>query len=240
MTDQGICQLSKYLSQNKTLTTLDLSFCNLENLKVKPKNETSNSISLKILKLNHSNVTDEVLFKLSQNMLMFSNLDQLEMEGNCFGDNGITNLHEILLNCENDHCSPTITTFNLASNQLTMCSAIKIIEIVHKCKVKCLKISDNDLGSILPHFECHTITTLEKLNISANNHHTNEAIQFTRNMRYLKSYRSLKKLNIGNNSIDDTAIDMICCSFMECSHLKKVSCSKNPAEQNIESAFHFA
>ena len=238
MTDQGICQLSEYLSQNKTLITLDLSFCNLENLEVKKNN--SNSISLKTLKLNHSNVTDKVLFKLSQNMLMFSNLDQLEMEGNCFGDNGINNLYEILLSCENDQCSPTITTFNLASNQLTMCSAIKIIKIVQKCKVKCLNISENDLGSIFPHFECYTITTLEELNISANNYHASKAMQFTRNMRCLKSCRSLKKLNISNNNIDDTAIDTICCSFMECSHLKEVSCSQNPAEQNIESAFHFA
>ena len=231
----GINQLSNYLSQNRTLITLDLSFCNLCNLAV--KNGPSNIFPLQILKINYSNITDEVLFMLSFHMLKFTNLKHLELEGNCFGDKGISNLRNVLLTCQNT--SATITELNLANNQLTSSSTAEIIEIVQICKVKCLNISNNNLQSIFSHFEKYIITTLEELNVSANNHQTCNAVHFAESISYLKSCRSLKKLDISNNNIDDTAIDAICCSFMECSHLKDVPCNKNQAEKKIESAFHF-
>ena len=231
----GINQLSNYLSQNRTLTTLDLSFCNLCNLAF--ENGPSNIFPLQILKINYSDITDEVLFKLSFHMLKFTHLKQLELEGNCFGDKGISNLHNVLLTCENT--SATITELNLANNQLTSSSTAEIIEIVKICKVKILNISNNNLQSIFSYFEKYTITTLEELNVSANNHQKCNAVHFAESISYLKSCRRLKKLDISNNNIDDTAIDAICCSFMECSHLKDVPCNENQAEKKIESAFHF-
>ena len=77
ITDCGMYQLSKYLSQNKTLTTLDLSDCNLKNLEGGLNDGTSNSIPIEVLKLNHSNVTVEVLSKLF-NMITVTKLTQLE------------------------------------------------------------------------------------------------------------------------------------------------------------------
>ena len=128
MTECGIRQLSKYLSQSRTLTTLVLSLCNLENLKV--ENGPSNSFMLETVNLNHSKVTAEVLHKLSLNMLKFTNLNHLEIEGICFGDNGIINFHKILLTCKDSQHNPTISMLNLASNHLTDNSAANIIEAV--------------------------------------------------------------------------------------------------------------
>ena len=135
------------LSQNRTFTTVDLSSCNLEKLNV--KSAPRDRIPLKVLKLNHSNITHEVLLNLSHNVLMFANLEELDLGSNLFGDSKISNLHSVLISCKNDQLSPTVTTLNLANNQLTMSSAVKIIEIVEKCKVKYLDISDNYLESIL-------------------------------------------------------------------------------------------
>ena len=237
ITDCGMNQLSNYLLHNRTLTTLDLSFCNIENLEF--KNEPSSyDIPLQILKLNYSNVTDTILFKLSQNVLIFTDLNQLEIAGNCFGDKGISCLHNVLSNYEKDQLCTIITSLNLANNQLTSSSAIQIIKIVELCQVKYLNISNNDLESIFPHFENCTITTLEELNISANNLQKCNAIQFARDLSYLESCSSLKKLNISNNCIDETAIDEIYCSFMKCIHFEEVMCSENPAENEIELAFH--
>ena len=234
ITDCGISRLSKCLSHNRTLTILDLSFCDLCNLEV--ENGPSNSFPLQALKFNHCNITDEVLFKLSLNMLKFTNLNQLELEGNHFGDKGIYSMHDALLSCENDQLCATITSLNLANNQLTACSAVKIIEIVKVCKVKCLNISKNDLGIIFTHFEQCTITTLEELNISANNHHN--AKQFAIDISYLKSCSSLRKLDISGNNIDETALDEISSFFIVCSHLEEVLYKDNPAYNEIELAFH--
>ena len=237
ITDHGMNKLCNYISQSKTLIILDLSFCNLENLKIENK---PNSINLlQIVKLNYGSISCEVLYKLSLNMLMFTNLDQLEIEGNSFGDKGISSLHNVLLNSKNDQLSTIITALNLANNQLTSNSAVKIIEIVQKCKVKYLNISLNCLQSIFCDFKRLKVTTLEELNISANNHQTDNAVQFAKNMSYLKSCSSLKKLNISNNSINETAIDEIYYSFMECVHLEEVTCNGNPAQNEIEVAFYF-
>ena len=162
ITNDGIIQLGKYLSQNSTLQTLDLSYCNLSNLEVKHRSK-SNGISLESVKFYHSNITDNALFKLSLNMLKFTNLDQLDLEGNNFGDKGITSLHGVLYITNPSWA--TVTTLNLADNQLTDTSAPQIFEIVKICKVKHLNISCNCLGSISPY---STITTLEELNISQN------------------------------------------------------------------------
>ena len=237
ITNDGINQLSKYLSNNTTLTTLDLSCCNLKDLEVE-KRTSSHCIKLKELKFNHSNVTDQVL--LSLNMLKFSNLNHLQLEGNNFGDAGIINLHNIFLSNKIDQPTTTIAELNLADNHLTIISAAKIIEIVEKCEVKYLNISNNYLGCILPYFENHEIT-LEQLNISANNHQTDNVVEFVANISYLKYCRSLKVLNIANNNINETTLDELYCTFMKCSYgyLGKVICNDNPAENEIELAFHF-
>ena len=142
ITDYGMSQLSKYLVHNTTLTTLHLSYCDFIDLKV--ENGPPN-IGLKVLKLNHCHITDELLFHLFQNVIKFVNLAELEIKGNCFSDRGISHLHNMLLNDQN---GATIITLNLADNQLTDNSAAQVIEIVQMCKVKYLDISDNFLGSI--------------------------------------------------------------------------------------------
>ena len=146
ITEYGMSQLSKYLVHNTTLTTLDLSYCDLKHLKI--ENGPPN-IGLKVLKLNHCHITDELLFQLFQNVIKFVNLAELEIKGNHFGDTGISHLHNILLNDQND---VTIITLNLADNQLTDNSAAQIIEIVQMCKVKYLDISGNLLGNIFSLF----------------------------------------------------------------------------------------
>ena len=234
VTDCAISKLNIYLSQNRTLTTLDLSSCNLGKLKVGP----NSGIPLKILKLNHCHITEEVLHNLCLNVLKFTNLDQLEIKGNHFGDKGIIHLHNVLVSTKDNQPTVTITVLNLANNQLTEESATKIIEIVQKREVKHLDISDNCLQSILTCFENYTNTTLENMNISANNHQTDNAVEFVENLSHLMSCRSLKKLNISNNSIDDKAIDKIYYSFKECRHLKEVICSENPVENTIRLAFN--
>ena len=236
ITDCGMYQLGKYLSQNKTLTTLDLSGCNLKNLEGKLKDGTSNNIPIEVLKLNHSNVTVEVLSKLF-NMITLTKLTQLELEGNHFGHKGISILYN-KLRCENDQPNATISILNLAGNQFTTSSAITIVEMVAMYKVKCLNISNNDLGNILPHFENCTIPTLEELNISANNHQKDNAVVFIKSLSYLNSCSSLTKLNISNDNIDETAKDEIFLFFMKCSHFEEVICTGNPAENEIDLAFH--
>ena len=235
ITDMDIDQFDKYLCQNRTLITLDLSSCNLT--KLEAKSPPNDRIPLKVLKLNYSNITHKVLLHLSLNMLMFADLDELDLEGNGFGDNGISNLHNALINCKRDQLGMTVTTLILAKNQLTSSSAIKIVEIVQKCKVKYLNISNNRLGNIFYKFKKITITTLEELNVSANPHPN--ILRFAKNLSYLKSCSSLKKLDISNNCIDETAIHEMYYTFVECSHLEEVICDENPAKYEIKVAFYF-
>ena len=235
ITDVGINQLSDYLSQNRTLTTLDLSSCNLEKLNV--KSAPRDRIPLKVLKLNHSNITHEVLLNLSHNVLMFANLEELNLGSNLFGVSEISNLHSVLISCKDDQLSPTVTALNLAKNQLTMSSAVKIVEIIEKCKVKYLDISDNYLEeSIFCQFRNITITTLEELKVSANNHFKDNVVQFVTSLSYLKSCSNLKKLDISYNSIDETANYELHYFFAECNYLEEVKCNENP---EIELAFYF-
>ena len=234
VTDCAISKLNIYLSQNRTLTILDLSSCNLGKFKLGP----NNSIPLKILKLNYCHITENILHNLCLNILKYTNLDQLEIKGNHFGDKGITHLHNILVSSEDNQPTVTITVLNLANNQLTEESATKIVEIVQKCKVKHLDISDNHLQSILICLGNCTNTTIENLNISANSHQTDNAVEFVGDFSYLTSCRSLKKLNISNNSIDDKAIDELYDFYIKCIHLKEVMCDGNPAVNEIKLAFY--
>ena len=203
ITDCGINQLSKYLSHNRTLTTLDLSSCNLCNLEV--ESGPSNNFPLRTLKFNHCNITDQVLFKLSLNILKFSNLDQLELEGNCFGDKGISSMYNVLMSCENDQLKTTITLLNLANNQLTEHSATEIFEIVQLCMVKYLNISNNCFGCIFPYFEQNSITTLEVLNISSNGLKAN-AVCLGQCLHLLVN---LRILDISKNYVSDEATESL-------------------------------
>ena len=235
ITDSGMHQLGRYLSQNRTLTTLDLSYCNLKNLEIELEIETSNSIPIEVLKLNHSNVTDKLLSKFL-NMMTLTKLIQLELEGNYFGDKGISILC-IKLSFKNNQ-PMSITTLNLADNQLTTNSAVEIFNMVTMHKVKCLNISCNDLRGILPHFENCTTTTLVELNISANNHNTDNSMEFMKSLNFLDSCSSLKKLNISDNNIDNTANNEVFRFLMTHGHLEEVMCKGNPAENEIDLAFH--
>ena len=221
ITESGINQLSKYLSHNRTLITLDLSYCDLCNLEV--ENGPSNNFPLRTLKLSHCNITDQVLFKLSLNMLKFTNLNQLELEGNCFGDKGIRSMYNVLMSCENDQLSTTITSLNLADNQLTEHSATRIFEIVQLCMVKNLNISNNCFESIFSHFEHSTITTLEELNISSNGLKAN-AICLGQHLHLLVNLRTL---DISKNDFSDEATESLATGMLFTPNLKEFKYVEN-------------
>ena len=227
--DRGIKELSYYLTKNITLENLDLSYSNLEHLRI---NTDPVNKMLKIAKLNCCHITDKVASKL----LIPSNLDVLEIEGNNLGDQGIKTIQRNLSSCENN---VTITRLNLANNKLTSNSVPDIVDIIHLCKVKYLNISSNSLQTIFFHYELCTITTLQELNISSSNQQTCNAVQFAESISCFMSCRSLKKLNISNNNITEQAIDAIYFSFIKCIQLKDVICKNNPAEKEIELAFCF-
>ena len=216
ITGDGISQLSKYLLHNTTLTTLDLSYCDLGDLQL--ENGPPN-IDVKVLKLNHCNITDELLFQLFQNVVKFFNLDELEIDGNCFGDKGISHLHDIVLNDQND---ATITTLSLAGNQLTDKCATQILEIIQICKVKYLNMSDNNLGSIFTHSEHYTITTLEELNVSCNDLKDNAMLG-----QQLHVFVNLKILDITNNDISDKATASLSTGLLLTYHLEEFKYDNN-------------
>ena len=165
ITEYGMNQFSRYLSCENTLTTLDLSFCNLQNLTIKKVVGVNDS--LKILKCNYSKITDELLRNFTS---IFRSVDHLEVEGNYLGDKGISTLHSVLFS----QITTSITTLKLANNQITSRSTAKMIEIVQKYKVKHLDVSHNRLTT----FQCPknlTVTTLEELHISGNGLEIDEA-----------------------------------------------------------------
>ena len=226
ITDYGINQFSKYLSGNITLTKLDLSFCNLEKLKI--KNVTGTNNSLKLLKCNCSKITDKLLRNF---MLMFRNVDHLEVEGNCLGDKGISALHEVLLSYENDQqmLSASMTTLKLADNRVTSSSAVRIIEIVQKYKVKYLDISRNHLTAF-PCSENHTVTTLEELHISCNNLKLDKSF-----IRILQNCTQLVILDLENNNITNDTFKHLATGYLFTStlalgnlRLNGNSCMHNP------------
>ena len=225
----GMKELSYYLLNNITLEHLDLSYSNLEHLCI---NTDPVNKMLKIAKFNYSHITDKVASKL----LIPSNLDVLEIEGNNLSDQGIKTIQTNLSSCEKN---VTITRLNLGNNKLTSNSAPDIADIIHLCKVKYLNISSNSLQTIFFHCELHTITTLQELNISSNNQQTCNAVQFAESISCFMSCRSLKKLNISNNNITKQAVDSMYSFFMKCIQLKDVICKNNPAEKEIGLAFCF-
>ena len=196
ITEYGMNQFSKYLSHESTLTTLDLSFCNLENFTIKKVVGVNGS--LKILKCNCSKITDELLRNF---LLMFRNVDHLEVAENYLGDKGITTLHNQIL-------STSISTLKLAKNQITSRSAAKIIEIVLKYKVKHLDVSHNCLTT----FRCsknHTVTTLEKLYISGNGLEIDEG--FT---HILQNCTQLVILDLKNNNITNDTFKHLATGYL--------------------------
>ena len=203
ITEYGMNQFSKYLSHESTLTTLDLSFCNLENLTIKKVAKVNDS--LKILKCNNSKITDKLLRDF---MLMFRSVDHLEVEGNRLGDEGISALtYSVLLN-QTLNTSRSMTTLKLANNQITSRSAVKIIEIVQKHKVKHLDISHNRLTA----FQCsknHTITTLEELHISSNGLKIDEGFA-----RILQNCTQLVILDLENNNITNDTFKHLATGYL--------------------------
>ena len=121
----------KYLNceNDLTLSTLDLSLCNLQNLEI--KNESWYNYSLKVLKCNHSKICNKLLRSF---ILIFRNIAHLEIKGNNLCDEGVTTLYNVLFNNENDqelHLLFNLKILNIAdndiSNKSTRCLAIKMI-----------------------------------------------------------------------------------------------------------------
>ena len=217
VTDCGISQLNRYLSQNRTLQELDLSYCNLDNLEVEHRPNYDN-IPLELVKLNHCNVTDNALHKMSLNMLKFTDLNQLDLEGNSFADKGIISLYDVL--CDSNLSRPTITTLNLADNQLTDTSAAHIIKIVQICKVKYLNVSCNCLRNIF--LDC-TITMLEGLNISCNSLKAN-AVCLGQQLHLLVN---LRILDISRNHIPDEATESLTTGMLFTPNLEEFKYDEN-------------
>ena len=221
ITNDGIIQLSKYLSHNRTLTTLDLSYCTLENLKVENAPGINNSLDL--FKCNYSKITDGVLSSFA---LMIRNVSHLELEGNCFGDNGICDLHKVLLSCENNQqlLSKTMAILNLANNQITSNSVVKIIEIVGKYKVECLYVSHNQIKTF-PCFEKCTVATLKELYLSGNSMEINE--YFT---DLLQNSMQLEILDLENNNITNYSFKYLARGYLFTSKLvlKNLRLNGNP------------
>ena len=216
ITEYGMNQFSEYLSHESSLTTLDLSFCNLENFTIKKVVGVNDS--LKTLKCNCSKITDELLRNF---MLMFRSVNHLEVEGNYLGDKGISTLHSVLLN---QILSTSMTTLKLANNQITSRSAAKIIEIVQKHKVKHLDVSHNRLTT----FQCpknHTVTTLEELHISGNGLEIDEG--FT---HILQNCIQLVILDLENNNITNDTFKHLATGYLFTSTLalKNLCLNKNP------------
>ena len=226
ITDSGIIQLNKYLSHNRTLQILDLSYCHLKNLELEDR-PSSEGIPLELIKFNHNNLTDNALLKLSLNLLKFTNLNQLDLEGNHFGDKGIISLyqHDVFLSHK-----PTITALNLADNQLTDGSAPQIFKIVQICKVKYLNISCNSLRSIIPY---HTIRTLEELNISCNMLKVNAAY-LGQNLHLLGN---LKVLDITKNHIPDKATKSLTTGILLTPNLKEFKYDQNLFSEDSTTIF---
>ena len=221
ITNDGIIQLSKYLSQNRTLTKLDLSYCTLENLKFETVPRINHSLDL--LKCNYSTVTDGLLSSFA---MMIRNVNHLELEGNCFGDRGICDLHNVLLSCENGQhlLNKTMTTLILADNQLTSNSVVIIIEIVEKYKVEYLNVSHNQLNTFSC-FENYTVTTLKELYLSDNSMEINE--YFT---NILQKSTQLEILDLENNKIANDTFKYLSTGYLFTSKLvlKNLRLNGNP------------
>ena len=223
ITDYGMNQLGKYLTQNITLTTLDLSFCNLQNLQIKNVARTNNS--LKFLKCNYSKITNELLRNF---MLMFRNVDHLEIEGNCLGDKEISNLHSVLYEKDQQMLSTSMTTLKLANNQITSSSVVRIIEIVQKYKVKYLDVSRNRLTNF-PCSEKHTVTTLEELHISWNGLEMDKSF-----IRILQNCTQLVILDLENNNITNDTFEHLATGYLFTTTLtlENLRLNGNPCRDN--------
>ena len=221
ITNDGIIQLSKYLYQNRTLTKLDLSYCTLENLKFETVPRINHSLDL--FKCNYSTVTDGLLSSFA---MMIRNVNHLELEGNCFGDRGICDLHNVLLSCENSQyfLNKTMTTLILADNQLTSNSVVKIIEIVEKYKVEYLNVSHNQLNTFSC-FENHTVTTLKEIYFSDNSMEINK--HFT---NILQKSTQLEILDLENNKITNDTFIYLATGYLFTSKLvlKNLRLNGNP------------
>ena len=235
ITEHGIKELSTYITENFKLQKLDLSCNNLENLKIEAISDPNTS--LKIARFNNCNVTNEVLCNLAQ-LLVLNDLDILDLEGNCFDSQGVSNLYDILTQNQNEFCGISITSLNLSNNNLNSSSAKHIIEIINTCKTKSLNVAHNCLDMLLSYFEDIQVSTLEELDISSNNQQTNGGIEFAQSINYLKNCKTLKRLNISNNCIDQDAVDHLYSYFLNCSSLEEIQCNDNPAAVEIEVAFY--
>jgi len=223
----GMIDLSACLTVN---FKPDLSCSNLQSHEV--QGIMMNSL-IKCARFNDCNITNKVLPRLAQ-ILVSNNLDVLELEGNCFDSQGINDFHNIITQNQNTF----ITSLNLSNNNLNQTSAKHIIEIIKVCKVKHLDVSHNSLTMLLSYFENENITTLEELDISYNIQQTEGEAEFIQSIINLKNCKSLKRLNISNNFIDQNAVFHMYSYFMNSANLEEIICDNNPATVGIKVAFH--
>ena len=245
----GIKMLSTYLTPDHKLKRLDLCNSNLKNLRI--HGQSVSKKPLEIVKFNNCNITDEVLYDLIRSLVMFSDMDVFELEGNCFGNKGINQFCSLLQTQSDSGLSTTITALNLSNNKLDLSSAEDVMEIVKACNIEVLNIShnclDNCLGgnhSIFTYFEVLNVSTITELDISSNNKREGNAIQFIQNISCLSGCKDLRILNISNNCLIDSeaVMDEIYCCFLKCineTNLGKIKCicNDNPAKAKIEFAY---
>ena len=224
-TDSDMNLLREYLFQNITLSELDLSGCDLKKLEIDDRNMINNS--LEVLKCNCCKITFRCLKSL---MLLFRTVVHLEMDENDLHDEGISILHDVLLNNDQLMSSRSMTTLKLANNKITSSSsAAKIIEIVQKYEVKYLDISHNELST----FSCsekHTITTLEVLHIAYNKLEPDKGF-----VHILQNCTKLEILHLENNRITSDIFKYLATGYLytsklalEALHLEKNPCMNEP------------
>jgi len=246
--DCGIDKLSTYLTNNHQLKELDLSNNDLKFLQIHDQAVNQNKKPLLVARFNNCNITDELLCNLIQSLVMFSDLDFFELDGNHIGSKAINIFWSQLAAVQNQlKPSTSIASLNLSNNQLDGSSAEDMLRIVKFCNVKALNVSCNHLDSFFYCLENSNVTTieelmLEELDVSGNNKRENNSVKFLQNISCLSECKALKTLNISNNHIVETALDQIYCYFIKCfdeSNLIEIQCicNENPASGKIEAAF---
>ena len=244
----GIKELSTYLTANHKIEKLDVSNNDLENLQVHEQSDCKKP--LKSVKFNNCNIRDELFYDLLRSLVVFNEVDLFELERNHIGNKGINQFCSLLATQNHNRLDTTIASLNLSNNDLDSSSAEDVIEIVKICNIKVLNIShnclDNCLGnnhSVFTYFEDLNVSTIEELDISSNNKHKDNAVQFVENIRCLSVCKGLRILNISNNQLIEAAMDQIYCCFLKCineTNLVEIKCicNENPAKASIESAFN--
>ena len=242
--ERGIRELGTYLATDHKLVKLDLSNNNLKNLRIHYQPVTENK--LKCVKLNNCSITDEVFCDVMCSLVIFGDVELVELEGNCIGSKGVEKFCSLITTLKK---GMAIVSLSLSNNKVDSSSSEDLLTIVKRCDVKILNLShnylDNSLSgnqSIFTFFEDLNISTIEELDISSNNKHEDNAVQFVHDIGCLSECKGLKKINISNNCLTKSTMDQIYFCFLKCinqTNLAEIKCicNENPAKDEIELAF---